>query len=665
MPDTIERLDVRLLTPEVQAIGERLLEAARLTIERAVAEQRAPGQTPFPRDRQTLEATLLRRLKERPAPAQARAKRWLDEQHTKTRHPSLRTIDLASPESVLQQVARLEPAATLTLEILQREGAPKPLSGPGGGALPDVAFTTLALRVHRLKCHGLTSGSGNDEITLAGSGVTATGKTAQAATLFNETPFDHDGQVRSFSPPREFVNFRFADDDTVTVDGSTLPVAWPRTYLVTFMLAEIDNGGFPDFVKDIVDKLKDAGVAEIKAAIAGAVGGIGGPLGSVIASALTWVAAKLTDWLITNVTALIVMVWEDDPFPPTVSRMELASPIDPFSGKHTSDERHWNLKGHGGHYEVFFDWHLEGKQIATPDLAAVLSPGVVAWRPRTDVRPQRIDVFMRGKDRGAYNVAERPEGWSGWGEIPSTDATFLSAPAAVSWAPGRLELFALGDDARIYQHSKNGDDWSAWGLHMGAMTGDRKFKFGPASVSRQANWVDVFATTVDGRIVHAFWNGQKWSEWLEDLPVGTFLSGPAATSRGNDRLDVFALGEDRHIYISSWRNDASGWSGWAKIPAGTFTSAPAACDWSDERLDVFARGDDRRIYHCTWNGQKWSPWAPDPGAGTFRSGPAAVSRQAGLIDLFAVGDDQRMWRSRFDGTSWSGWVDDMGTGTFA
>ena len=667
MPDTLERPSVtRLDTPELRAIGERLLEGVQLALERAIAEHLSPGAVPFPRERRSLEASFLRRLKDRPPAAQARAKAWLDDRRTRPRPGGLEAIDLARAEPVLAQVARLAPAASLTLETLRREGAPQPLSGPAGGPPTEAEFATLALRVHRLKCHALTSGAGNDEITLSGSAVSATGRTVQAKTIVDNVSFTHDGHVRTFSPPREFTTFAFADDNTVEFQGAMLPVGWPRRYLATFLLAEIDNGGFPDFVKDIVEELKSASVAEIKAGVAAAVGGIGGPLGAAIAGALVWVAAKLTDWIITNVTALIVSLWEDDPFLPVVSSLELPDAVDPFSGKTTTGERHWNLKAHGGHYEFFFDWHLAGKQVATPIDKEILSPGVLAWRASANVREKRLDVFMRGMDRGAYHIVELAGGWSGWGKVPNIEATFLSAPAAVSWAPGRMELLALGDDGRLYQNSKNGDDWSGWKPHtMAGTPGDLRFRFGPAAVSRRLNHVDVFATTTERRILHAAWNGEQWSGWLGDLPTGLFLSGPAATARGADRLDVLALGEDRRIYLSSWHSGAPGWSVWAPIPHGTFTSAPAACDWEDERLHVFARGDDRQIYHSFWADQSWSGWSPGPGAGTFRSGPAAVSRQPGTIDLFAVGDDDKMWRSRFDGTAWSGWLAGMGDGTFA
>ena len=335
---------------EVQAIADRLLETAQLALERAIAHHRSPDTTVLPREPRCLERVFLRRLRSRPAAAQRRAGAWLDHHRARPRPPSLRDIDLARAEPVLAQLARAGRVSRLTPDTLRQEGAPHALSAGAGDVPASAPFAPLPVRVRRLVGPALASGGGNDEITLSGAAVSATGQAVVASTVVDDVSFTHDGHVRAFSPPRSLATFRLADDDTLSFEGATLPVGWPRRYLVTFLLAEIDNGGFPEFVKDMVDELKSASLAEVKAAVAGVAGGTAGPLGAALAAALTWVAAKLTDWIITNVTALIVTVWEDDPFPPVVSSLDLANAIDPFSGASTTGERHWNLKAHGGHW---------------------------------------------------------------------------------------------------------------------------------------------------------------------------------------------------------------------------------------------------------------------------------------------------------------------------
>jgi hypothetical protein len=56
------------------------------------------------------------------------------------------------------------------------------------------------------------------------------------------------GDVVAYAPPRTFAAFNFAADDMVIdKDGKLQPLGWPRRYYATFLLAETDNGGFPDW----------------------------------------------------------------------------------------------------------------------------------------------------------------------------------------------------------------------------------------------------------------------------------------------------------------------------------------------------------------------------------------------------------------------------------
>ena len=203
----------------------------------------------------------------------------------------------------------------------------------------------------------------------------------------------------------------------------------------------------------------------------------------------------------------------------------------------------------------------------------------------------------------------------------------------------------------------------------GAADGGR-FRFGPAAVSRMPNHVDLFATTHDRRLVHAFWNGQAWSGWLEDLPPGAFLSGPAAASRGAGRLDVLALGEDRRLYVSSWRDDLPGWSPWAAIPASNAVHLGAGGVRLElsEHLHVFARGDGsagKMPPALERTGSR--PIRRDPGPAPSASVPPPrrfwIARHHATQPKQASGRRRAMWRTHFDGAAWSrGGSRDMGVG---
>lgn len=668
---------VVLNSPQVKALASRLLEGATLAAERAVAQFDDPSRQAFPRAAGSLEAILLKRLRTRPAAAHRAAKAWLERRRSTARHPLAAAVDLGRAEAVMDQLRKVAPPSAITLATLKSEGFPMPLAAPLPAAIAQQkAYSAVTLRVGKLRCLEATSGAGDDEITLTGIALRPTGKSKQLAKIFDEALFTDAGQgifadspaqrERSFSPPKAFARFRFADDDMVEVNGAVLPVNWPRRHGVMFMMAEIDNGGFPGFVKDIFDALSDEAVKLVVAGVAGILASAspGGPLAGIIVAALVWVAMKITEWLMAEFTAKIISIYQDDAFMPWFSGAELGGTVDPFAGQTTS-ERTKLIVGHGGRYRIHYDWHLEGEHVATPMDAEILNPGAILWRPAPGRTPIRLELAMRGMDRGAFRALELPGGWSGWGELPpDLSRRFLSAPAMASWAPGRLEFFALGDDARIWQNSltrnaQGGESWSGWKV----VAGDLFFRFGPAAVSRKANSVDLFAVSANRRMYRKEWNGQQWTDWLMDMPTGTFMSGPAVTSSGADSLDVVALGDDRMIYHAARKNSAS-WLNWGAIPVGKLTSAPAICCWDSDRLHVFARGDDRQIHHAFREAGKWSGWALGPGTGTFLSGPAAVSRKPGLIDLIAVGDDRRMWRCVFDGFKFSGWFSDFGADTF-
>lgn len=681
MPGTSPRDDGRdtavLKAPQIKALAERLLEGAMLAAERAVAQLDDPSSQAFPRSARSLEAILLKRLRARPAASQRAAKAWLATRRAGSRHRHVAAVNLGRATAVMVQLRKVAPASAITLATLKSEGFPMPLAAPLPAAIAQQnAYSKIALRIGKLRCVEETDGSGDDEITLTGIALRPTGKSKKLAKIFNEALFTDSGEgifadspaqrERSFSPPKAFARFRFADDDSVKVDGAVLPVTWPRRHSVMFMMAEIDNGGFPGFVKDIFDALSDEAVQLVAAGVAGILASAspGGPLAGIIVAALVWVAMKITEWLMGEFTAKIISIYQDDAFLPWFSNAELNGTVDPFSGQTTS-ERAKSIVGHGGRYRIHYDWHLEGAHVATPMDADILNPGAALWRPAPGRQAIRLELAMRGMDRGAFRALELPGGWSGWGELPpDISRTFLSAPAMASWAPGRLEFFALSDDARIWQNSltrnaQGGESWSGWQV----VAGDLFFRFGPAAVSRKANTIDLFAVAADRRMYRKEWNGQQWTDWQMDMPSGTFMSGPAVTASGADSLDVVALGDDRRIYHAA-RKGGANWANWGPIPVGKLTSAPAICHWDSDRLHVFARGDDRQIHHARREAGQWSGWALSPGTGTFLSGPAAVSRKPGLIDLFAVGDDRRMWRCAFDGFKFSGWFSDFGADTF-
>ena len=93
--------------------------------------------------------------------------------------------------------------------------------------------------------------------------------------------------------------------------------------------------------------------------VAKAVGAwLGGPIGAAVGAAI----GKIAAWVMDKGFAYLVTVWEDDAFTPVTSTIELDGPDRDLNGKRggtaVTSARRWTWKQHGGHYQLYLDWHL-------------------------------------------------------------------------------------------------------------------------------------------------------------------------------------------------------------------------------------------------------------------------------------------------------------------
>lgn len=210
-----------------------------------------------------------------------------------------------------------------------------------GPILPKL--TKLEMRIHKVRCVDETGGFferfGNDEIDLGGIGVDETGDTHAIAKFRAGSNFD-DGEQVNFSPPRSFTTFDLRKG-----------TAFPKSYFVTLVLAESDpGGGLPTFVNQLVQKVKDKVRTAIIAAV-GTLGASGGPIGVAIGLAVGAVLDR--------VFALLARIWADDIFPAVTASVSIASLTARWpGGKTDSPESIATFKGHGGHYQVTYDWRM-------------------------------------------------------------------------------------------------------------------------------------------------------------------------------------------------------------------------------------------------------------------------------------------------------------------
>lgn len=211
---------------------------------------------------------------------------------------------------------------------------------------PQAVTNKLGLYIRRVKCVDETNPEafGDDEIALAGTSVDEDGDTKKISEFRVSNSFD-DGETKWYSPHKRWHYFGMWEG------GNN----WPKSYYLTFILAEKDNGGLSTFLQALWNKVKKQVAAAIAAAIGGAIGSSLGPLGAVIGAAIGYAVAKIVQWFINW--------WKDDIFPPktiscTVPSYSARWTINGVWGSTKSNYRRAHFYGHGGHYYIEYYWRL-------------------------------------------------------------------------------------------------------------------------------------------------------------------------------------------------------------------------------------------------------------------------------------------------------------------
>jgi hypothetical protein len=233
-------------------------------------------------------------------------------------------------------------------EIWGTSYASDPFSGGIGGSdgdFEEFAVTDkMGFWITKIKCVDETNPEwwGHDEIALAGVSVDEDGDTKKIAEKYIGGGFD-DGDSKGYN------NWRYH------MFGLREGQHWPKTYSVTLLLAEKDNGGFANFLNQIWVAIRDKVKAAIEKAITGALSSYLGPvIAAAIGKAVAWIVDVLVGW--------IIRWWNDDIFPAFTARVTTPSMSarwyypngtwgNPSSGLRTA-----HFYGHGGHYYAQYYW---------------------------------------------------------------------------------------------------------------------------------------------------------------------------------------------------------------------------------------------------------------------------------------------------------------------
>jgi len=371
MPDlnTNSQAD-KVTDPKLLKVIARVAREMELSIEKVAANHAKPTEFPLPDKPDSTEQILAARFKALPqefktkAGAKAMGRINAPVAARKEQLGDLAAVNLKARVAIGEQVRAMPMpgALKLTGEDLKKitkahvgvagaAGANVALAGAGAAAVLPGAIgatlpklTKLEMRIHRVKCVDETGSGpfgniGNDEIDLGGSAVDETGDVHAIAKFRVGSNFD-SGEHVDFTPPRSFTTFDLREG-----------TAFPKSYFVTLVLAEVDAGGLSSFINKLVQKVKEKVRASILAAAGGVLGTSGGPIGIAIGIAVGTVLDKVFDFL--------GRLWGDDIFPPVTASVSVASLTARWPGGQTdSPEGVATFKGHGGHYRVAYDWRM-------------------------------------------------------------------------------------------------------------------------------------------------------------------------------------------------------------------------------------------------------------------------------------------------------------------
>lgn len=354
-----------IVDPTLRKIAVRISRQLELAAQKVAANHAHPDRFPLASDPHSFERILATRFntlsKAKKLAASAKAVQRIDAAATDRarRYGDLTAIDLRRADAIEAQALALPfPAelklsadhiASLTelhgqiLEPIANDSLIRTVAGVAGTTAVKAAAaksSKLAFRIHKVKCLDETNDifggeSGDDEILLGGATVDAVGTVAKVKSFLVRNDFD-DGEQKVYSPPMTFAKFDLTKGEK-----------FPKSYFVTTVMAEEDNGGFPEVLADISNAIKSAVGKALGTAAATLLGpALGAAIGAIVSAVLGWLFDAIKE------------LWEDDVFPPNTVSIKIPSFNCGWNGKKDSPERTVYFKEFGGKYALTYDWQL-------------------------------------------------------------------------------------------------------------------------------------------------------------------------------------------------------------------------------------------------------------------------------------------------------------------
>jgi hypothetical protein len=451
---------------ELREIAMRVVNTMQLAAEKATAHQAEPATYPISSDPNSFEQLFQSRFQQlRPEQQQAAIAKVMvaikaPEAERVRVYGDLAKVDLGSEIAVEKQIENLSLSDSLRF-LPSETNSPLQLADEVLSRAASGLTHTLELRIHRVKCFEDTDEWGRDEISLGGSTLDESGNTEKISD-FEVGKFKRGREV-NYSPPRIFTTF-----DLLKSPG----VQYPRSYFATFVLAEIDWGGFGEFLNKLLDKIKEEVIkaltplatalgTTIGAMIGSGIPILGTAIGAAIGAIIGWAVGKIFEWL--------KSLWRDDIFAPITLRADVLS----LNASWQSSQGEVQWKDFGGEYHLWYDWSI--KVPPTPPPVAQgddMQPGE-GLNPDQSISSMNGQytfvyqgdgnlVLYRNRDGkslwGSTNTWGKTDGvciMQGDGNLVIYDSNSNRIWASETWQHPRSRL-VVQDDGNVVMYSPNG-----------------------------------------------------------------------------------------------------------------------------------------------------------------------------------------------------------------
>ena len=471
---------------------------------------------------------------------------------------------LAKLPALKLDAAKLKPGLLqLVTPVAPLPGHNLPVAGPGpqpmaaamGGPAgsPGPAVTSLGFYLTELHCVDETDPEiGTDEISVGGLAIDESGNTRKFGPFpVSENFVENAGTAvyPNVSQQLSTVSFPFPGHAMVSFDPG--PVGhWPQNYAVILTLAEVDDGGFADFLNDawhnVAPTIKQL-IENAVAAAGAAFGAIGAIVGKVLGKILAWLAEVFVGW--------IIDWFKDDLSVPGTALVALnsADGASYFNSNGWTNfgtpEGQFNFKWAGGEYTVRCRWQVE-------------VPGYL--QDKQSFQGHYVGVFREGSDGHALWVSDWSSFVAKWQALSQANLRLVDLNTYVD---GNTRLFAgvfrAGADAHALWVGAEWADfqakWTALSQQGLRLIGLRTYIEGGKRL-----YAGVFGAGTDK---HALWVGLDWAaftaKWDAASKQGLRLADISSYSEGGKRLfnGVFRAGSGGHaLWLSDWAAFTAKWA---------------------------------------------------------------------------------------------------------